>query len=61
MELRRATTMETPCIQADYLREFKQARQALSASREAVYAMLGQASAIDNRGSSIARCREGIA
>jgi hypothetical protein len=46
--LRRATTMETGLfeIQANHLREIKQARQALSTSREAVYALLGRASAI---------------
>ena len=39
--LRRATTMETGLfeIQADHLREFRQARQVLPATREVVYAM----------------------
>jgi len=46
--LRRATAMETGLleIQATHLSEFKQAQQALPASREVVSAMLGQASAI---------------
>jgi hypothetical protein len=41
--LRRATTMETGLfeIQAAHLSEFKQPRQALPATREVVYAMLG--------------------
>ena len=39
--LRRATTMETGLfeIQADHLKEFRQARQVLPTSREVVYAM----------------------
>ena len=43
--LRRATTMETGLfeIQADHLREFRQARQVHPASREVVYAMFGRA------------------
>jgi len=46
--LRRATTMETGLfeIQADYLREFRQARQ-VQPSREVVYAMFGQADSVD--------------
>jgi hypothetical protein len=42
--LRRATTMETGLfeIQAEHLREFRQARQVNPASREAVYAMYGR-------------------
>ena len=41
--LRRATTMETGLfeIQADHLREFRQARQVLPASRDFVYALCG--------------------
>jgi hypothetical protein len=47
--LRRATTMETGLfeIQADYLREFRQARQVQPTSREVVYAMFGQADSVD--------------
>jgi hypothetical protein len=43
--LRRATTMETGLfeIQAEQLKEFKRARQALPASREVVYALFGRA------------------
>ena len=43
--LRRATTIETGLfeIQANHLREFRQARQALPASREVVYAMFARA------------------
>ncbi len=43
--LRRATTMETGLfeIQADHLREVRQARQVHPASREIVYAMFGRA------------------
>jgi hypothetical protein len=42
--LRRATTMETGLfeIQANHLKEFRQARQALPASREVIYALSGQ-------------------
>jgi hypothetical protein len=42
--LRRATTIETGLfeIQADHLREFRQARQIHPASRELVYAMFGR-------------------
>jgi hypothetical protein len=47
--LRRATTMETGLfeIQANHLREFRQARQLLPASREGVYALSGRADASD--------------
>jgi hypothetical protein len=50
--LRRATAMETGLfeIQATYLSEFKQAQQALPASRELVYAMLGPSAITDDRG-----------
>ena len=43
--LRRATTMETGLfeIQADYLHEFRHARQVNPASREVVYALFGRA------------------
>ena len=46
--LRRATTMETGLfeIQADHLREFRQARQVLPASREVVYAMFRGADSV---------------
>jgi hypothetical protein len=59
--LRRATTMETGLfeMQANHLREFKQARQAPLASREVVYAMLGGGWRHHLRSrSSIARCLE---
>jgi hypothetical protein len=48
--LRRATTMETGLfeIQADHLREFRQARQVLPASREVIYSLFGQADASDS-------------
>ena len=47
--LRRATTMETGLfeIQADHLREFRQGHQVSQASREFVYALLGQADPVD--------------
>ena len=47
--LRRATTMETGLfeIQADQLREFRQARQIHPDSREIVYAMFGRADPVD--------------
>src|SRR5947207_13815264 len=43
--LRRATTMETGLfeIQAEHLREFRQANQARPESREIIYAMFGRA------------------
>jgi hypothetical protein len=46
--LRRATTMETGLfeIQAEHLREFRQARRVHPASREIVYAMFGRADSI---------------
>jgi len=46
--LRRATTMETGLfeIQAEHLKEFKRARQALPASREVVYALFGRAPSV---------------
>jgi hypothetical protein len=46
--LRRATTMETGLfeIQAEQLKEFKWARQALPASREVVYALFGRAPSV---------------
>src|SRR6516225_1451124 len=46
--LRRATTMETGLfeIQAEQLKEFKRARQALPASREVVYALFGRAPSV---------------
>jgi hypothetical protein len=48
--LRRATTMETGLfeIQADHLREFRQARQLLPASRDVAYALFGRAEPIIN-------------
>jgi hypothetical protein len=47
--LRRATTMETGLfeMQADQLREFRQARQIDSGSRKIVYAMFARADALD--------------
>src|SRR5579872_4554491 len=47
--LRRATTMETGLfeMQADQLREFRQARQVDPASRKIVYAMFARASQVD--------------
>jgi hypothetical protein len=47
--LRRATTMETGLfeIQADYLRELKQARQTEPSSQEIIYARLGWAHSAD--------------
>jgi hypothetical protein len=46
--LRRATTMETGLfeIQAEHLREFNRARQALPASQEVVYALFGRAHSV---------------
>jgi len=46
--LRRATTMETGLfeIQAEQLKEFKRAQQALPASREVVYALFGRAHSV---------------
>jgi hypothetical protein len=46
--LRRATTMETGLfeIQADHLRGFRQARQALPTSREVVHALFGRANSV---------------
>jgi hypothetical protein len=46
--LRRATTMETGLfeIQAEHLREFKRARQALPASQEVIYALFGRARSV---------------
>ena len=48
--LRRATTMETGLfeIQADHLREYRQTRQVLPASRDVVYALFGRAVSISN-------------
>jgi hypothetical protein len=50
--LRRAAIMETGLfeIQANYLREFKEARQALPVSRDVVSAMLGPSAITYNRG-----------
>jgi hypothetical protein len=47
--LRRATTMETGLfeIQADYLREFRQGRQAQPQSQEIIYASFGRADSLD--------------
>ena len=47
--LRRATTMETGLfeIQADYLREFRQARQTQPESREIIYARFQQVQSVD--------------
>ncbi len=47
--LRRATTMETGLfeIQADYLREFRQARQIQPKSQEIIHARLGWADSVD--------------
>jgi hypothetical protein len=50
--LRRATTMETGLfeIQANHLKEFRQARQALPASRDVIYRLFGRVdSASHNR------------
>ena len=46
--LRRATTMETGLfeIQADHLKEFRQARQALPGSRDIVHALFGRAHSV---------------
>jgi hypothetical protein len=46
--LRRATTIETGLfeIQANHLREFRQARQVLPASREVIYALFGRADSV---------------
>jgi hypothetical protein len=46
--LRRATTMETGLfeIQANHLKEFRQAHQALSASREVIYAPFGRVDSV---------------
>ena len=48
--LRRATTMETGLfeIQADHLKEFRKAREALPASREVVYAMFGRVDSVSH-------------
>jgi len=48
--LRRATTMETGLfeIQADHLREYRQTRQVLPASRDVVYALFGRAVSISS-------------
>ena len=48
--LRRATAMETGLfeIQADHLREYRQTRQVLPASRDVVYALFGRAESISN-------------
>jgi hypothetical protein len=48
--LRRATTMETGLfeIQADHMREYRQTRQVLPASRDVVYALFGRAESISN-------------
>jgi hypothetical protein len=47
--LRRATTMETGLfeIQADYLREFRQGRQAQPKSQEIIHARFGWADSVD--------------
>src|ERR1700688_2029434 len=47
--LRRATTMETGLfeIQADHLREFRQARQISSGSQDILYTMFGQSYLVD--------------
>jgi hypothetical protein len=49
--LRRATTMETGLfeIQADHLKDFRQARQALPASREVIYTRFGRINSADDR------------
>jgi hypothetical protein len=51
--LRRATTTETGLfeIQAEQLKEFERARQALPASREVVYALFGRAHTVSDRAS----------
>jgi hypothetical protein len=48
--LRRATTMETGLfeIQANHLKEFSQARQALPASREVSYTLFGQVDSVSH-------------
>jgi hypothetical protein len=48
--LRRATTMETGLfeIQANHLTEFRQARQALSASRDGIYKVFGQVDSVSH-------------
>src|SRR6266849_475956 len=48
--LRRATTMETGLfeIQANHLKEFRQARQALPASREIIHPLFGQVDSVSH-------------
>jgi hypothetical protein len=48
--LRRATTMETGLfeIQAEHLKEFRQAREALPASREVIYAPFGRVDSVSH-------------
>jgi hypothetical protein len=55
--LRRATTMETGLfeIQADHLREFRQARRAHPISREVVYTVFGRADSISHDSDSASR------
>jgi hypothetical protein len=63
--LRRATTMETGLfeIQADHLREFRQARRGQPASRDIVYAMFGRGVGFDRdpAATSISRSPEAVA
>jgi hypothetical protein len=55
--LRRATTMETGLfeIQASHLKEFRQARQALPASREVIYTLFGQVDPVSHDRNSASR------
>jgi hypothetical protein len=57
--LRRDTTMETGPfeIQADHLKEFRQARQALPASRTVIYTLFGQVYPVSCRAKSYRTCR----
>jgi hypothetical protein len=60
--LRRATTMETGLfeIQADHLREFKQACRVSPAYRDVVYAPFGRAGSISNPVSHATNSREAV-
>src|SRR6266700_1240375 len=55
--LRRATTMETGLfeIQANHLKEFRQARQALPASRDDIYKLFGQVDTVSHHGNPASR------
>jgi hypothetical protein len=56
--LRRATTMETGLfdIQADYLREFRQGRQAQPKPQEIIYASFGRADSVDANPNRASHC-----